>query len=167
MAFHYKRRFSCLTICSQAIAVCPKSNLKEYIDDLTAYLMQSYKVQSNRISLDLDTDGVFVLIDTAIPCGLILSELVSNALKHAFPGDRAGRINIQLHRAEDETITLQISDDGVGVPGDFDFRKSDSLGLQTVLGIVEHQLHGEITVETDHGVAWKIRFIDHLYSPRV
>ncbi len=142
-------------------------DLKEYIEDLMAYLGQSYQVQANRISFDLDTDSVLVLIDTAIPCGLVLSELISNVFKHAFPGDRVGRISIQLHRAEDETITLQVSDNGIGVPGDFDVRRSDSLGLQTVMGIVEHQLQGEITVDTDHGLAWQIRFRDNLYRLRV
>ncbi len=141
-------------------------NLKEYIDDLTAYLVQSYQVQHDTISLDLETDNVFVVIDTAIPCGLILSELISNALKHAFPGDRTGRISIRLHQAEDESITLAVSDNGIGVPGDLDFIKSASLGLQTVLGIMKHQLRGEISVATDNGVAWQIRFRDP-YSSRV
>ena len=140
-------------------------DLKEYIDDLAAYLLQSYQVLPDRISLDLDTDSVSVLIDTAVPCGLVLSELISNALRHAFPGDRKGRISIRLHQAEDETITLQVSDDGIGVPGDFN--QSDSLGLQTVVGMVERQLQGDISLETDRGVAWQIRFRDDLYYPRV
>ncbi len=142
-------------------------DLKEYIDDLAAYLLQSYQVLPGKISLDLDTDSVSVLIDTAVPCGLVLSELISNALKHAFPGDRKGQISIRLHQAEDETITLQVSDDGIGVPGDLHLEQSDSLGLQTVVGIIERQLQGDINLETDRGVAWQIRFRDLLYSPRV
>jgi len=142
-------------------------DLKEYINDLAAHLVQSYQVQSNGITLELDTDSVFVLIDTAIPCGLILSELISNVFKHAFPGDRTGRITIQLHRVDDETITLQVSDNGVGVPSNFDVRNSNSLGLQTVVGIIEHQLRGEMTLETGHGVGWQIRFKDNLYHPRI
>jgi two-component sensor histidine kinase len=124
-------------------------------------------MQPNKISLELETEPVSVLIDTAIPCGLILSELISNTLKHAFPGDRAGRLSIQLDQAEDEAITLRVADNGVGVAEDFDIRKQDTLGLQTVLGIVEHQLRGEISVETESGLAWRIRFRDDLYRPRV
>ena len=142
-------------------------DLKEYIDDLAAHLVQGYQVLPERISLDLDTDSVCVLIDTAVPCGLVLSELISNALKHAFPGGAKGQISIRLHQAEDETITLEVSDNGIGVPGDLHFRTSDSLGLQTVVSIVEHQLQGQLSIETDRGVAWQIRFRDHLYSPRV
>ena len=141
-------------------------NLKEYIDDQTAHLVQSYQVRPDKVSLDLHTDSVFVLIDTAVPCGLILSELISNAFKHAFPGDEKGCLSIRLRQAKDETITLEVSDNGIGVPSDL-LEKSDSLGLQTVVGIVEHQLQGEISIETDHGVAWQIRFRDHFYSPRV
>jgi PAS domain S-box-containing protein len=141
-------------------------DLKEYIDDLTAYLVQSYQVQSDKISLDLDTDSAFVVIDTAISCGLVLSELISNALKHAFPGDRVGRISIRLHQAQDESITLEVADNGIGAPGGLDFKKSDSLGLRTVLGIIEHQLHGEMSIATDNGLAWQIRFRDR-YKPMV
>ena len=129
--------------------------------------MRSYRAQSDRISLVLNMDSVFVLIDTAIPCGLLLNELISNALKYAFPGDRKGEVGLRLHQAEDGAITLQISDDGVGVPESFDFRKSDTLGLQTVFGIVEHQLQGEIMVTKGQGITWQIRFRDDLYSPRV
>ena len=142
-------------------------NLKEYIDELTAHLVQSYQVRPDKVSLDLHTDSVFVLIDTAVPCGLILSELISNAFKHAFPGDEKGRLSIRLRRAKDETITLEVSDNGIGVPSDLNLKRNDSLGLQTVVGIVERQLQGELSIETDHGVAWQIRFRDHLYSPRV
>jgi PAS domain S-box-containing protein len=141
-------------------------DLKEYVDDLTEYLVQSYQVQSDKISLDLDTKSAFVVIDTAISCGLVLSELISNAFKHAFPGDRTGRISILLRQAQDESITLEVADNGIGGPDDLDLKKSASLGLRTVLGIIEHQLHGELSITTDNGVAWQIRFRDH-YRPRV
>jgi PAS domain S-box-containing protein len=104
-------------------------DLKEYIDELAEYLLMSYRMHPNKISLELETEPVSVLIDTAIPCGLILSELISNTLKHAFPGDRAGRLSIQLHQAEDEAITLRVADNGVGVTEDFDMRKQDTRGV--------------------------------------
>jgi PAS domain S-box-containing protein len=147
-------------------------NLKEYIHNLSGLLVQSQRETSGRIAFTLDTDDVFVLIDTAIPCGLILNELVSNALKHAFPGDRRGEIRIRLDRAEDGPISLEVSDDGVGMPKDLDLRTSETLGLKIVFGLGERQLRGEVTVGTGnemtgHGTTWQIRFRDDLYAPRV
>ena len=142
-------------------------DLQEYVTDLVALLMQSHEASPDKIALVLDTESVSVLIDTAIPCGLVLNELLSNTFKHAFPGDRSGEIKIQLCRAQDGSIEIKVSDDGVGVPGDLDLRKSDTLGMQMVFGIAERQLQGQVTVETEGGVAWRIRFKDDLYAPRV
>jgi PAS domain S-box-containing protein len=142
-------------------------DLKEYIANLVELLMQSYQVPLDKIAPFVDVERALVLIDTAIPCGLILNELLSNVFKHAFPGDRSGEVKIRLRRAKDGTLTLQVSDDGVGFPKDLDWRKSDTLGLQTVFGIAERQLRGKVSVETAHGVTWHIRFREGLYSPRV
>lgn len=142
-------------------------DLKEYISDLTTLLMRSYKTQPNRISLVLQADSVPVLIDTAVPCGLILNELVSNALKHAFPGKRKGQISVELTKKSDETIELRVADNGVGIPPNFDLRESNSLGLQTILALGERQLQGEVTFKTDNGLTCQITFQDTLYSIRV
>ena len=142
-------------------------DLQEYVTDLVALLMQSHEASPDKIALVLDTESVSVLIDTAIPCGLVLNELLSNTFKHAFPGDRSGEIKIRLCRAQDGTVELEVSDDGGGVPEDSDLRKSNTLGMLTVFGIVERQLQGQVTVETEGGVAWRIRFKDDLYAPRV
>ena len=108
-----------------------------------------------------------MLIDTAIPCGLILNELISNALKHAFPGDQGGEIKVQLHKTGIGDVQLTISDNGVGVPQGFDFRKESGLGLQNVFVITENQLQGSVTFKADQGVSCQIRFADNLYQPRV
>jgi two-component sensor histidine kinase len=142
-------------------------DLGEYIDDLVALLAASHGVRPDKIALTLDAESIPVLIDSAIPCGLILNELLSNAFQHAFPGQRSGEIQIQLRQQADGTIVLQVSDDGIGVSEGFDWRQSDSLGLQMIFGIIESQLQGAVAVETDRGMTWRIRFRDDLYGPRV
>jgi PAS domain S-box-containing protein len=142
-------------------------DLKEYIADLVELLTQSYQVPLDKITTRVDVERALVLIDTAIPCGLILNELLSNTFKHAFPGDRGGEVKIRLRRAKDGTLALQVSDNGVGFPEGLDWSKSDTLGLQTVFGIAERQLRGKVSVETAQGVTWRIRFREDLYSPRV
>ena len=142
-------------------------NFKEYVGDLANLLMSSYNVASNGIALTFDMDDVHVLIDTAVPCGLILNELISNALKHAFPGERAGEIKIQLHKTRRGEIELGVSDNGVGIPAGVDLGKSPTLGMETIFTIAEHQLQGQVQFQTRDGVACRIQFKDALYNARV
>lgn len=139
-------------------------DLKEYVKDLILYLIQSYHVNSKKFTIHSDIGNVTVLIDIAIPCGMILTELVSNALKHAFPGDRNGNIGIKIWE-ENDTITMLISDDGVGIPEGTDIFKS--LGLQTVYGLISHQLQGQVQVYAEDGVRWTIQFKNQRYYPRI
>lgn len=141
-------------------------NLKEYISELANLLLESYRVSPHRISLVLDIDNISTLIDTAIPCGLVLNELISNSLKHAFPNDMKGEIRIRLKKRGEE-IELRISDNGVGVPQGFDFQKSETLGFQIIIMIAEHQLQGKVEFETQDGISCQIRFQDTLNQQRV
>ncbi|MFQ5780578.1 MAG: sensor histidine kinase, partial [Nitrospiria bacterium] len=95
-------------------------------------------------------------IDTAIPCGLIINELVSNALKHAFPAGREGEIRIELH-SDDSQMHLTVSDNGIGFPKDLDLRNPKSLGLQLVNRLTD-QLKGTLKSERNGGSAWKMTF---------
>ncbi|HDQ44919.1 MAG TPA: PAS domain S-box protein [bacterium] len=142
-------------------------DLKEYILELTGLLVQSFGVLSTRITPVLELEPIHVLIDTAIPCGLILNELLSNALKHAFPGDRQGEIRIRLSRTGEDGIALDFSDNGVGAPKGFDPRNQETLGLQSVFTLVEHQLQGEAEFRNENGLAFHFRFREALYSSRV
>ncbi|RME85238.1 MAG: GAF domain-containing protein, partial [Caldilineae bacterium] len=142
-------------------------DLSEYVQDLCRLLMQSYNVSPDRIKLKLNVQDTQVLMDIAIPCGLILNELISNAFKYAFPNNAEGEIQVTLKRSPEGDIELVVSDNGVGVPPDFDFRQSDTLGLYTVFAIVEHQLQGEIDFESDHGLTCRIRFNEQIYFERV
>ena len=112
-------------------------------------------------------ENVSVTIDSAIPCGLIINELISNSFKHAFPGDRKGEIKVGLKSKDDGGIEIRVSDDGVGLPEDFDIRKSGSYGLQSVISLTEHQLQGNLDLITDKGAEFRIRFKEAGYKERV
>lgn len=142
-------------------------SLDYYIRDLTQLILNSYQHPANQVKLRFELTPVDVLIDIAIPCGLILTELISNVLKYAFPDDRTGEILFRLSRIEPDTIELYLADNGVGVPAGFDFRTQTSLGLRTAIALVEHQLGGSISFETDHGVACRIRLTNVRYIARV
>lgn len=142
-------------------------NLREYICELSDLLMQSYNGSINKVTFNLDLEDVNVLVYIAIPCGLILNELISNAFKYAFPDNKKGQITIKLYRIDGDLLELQVSDNGIGVPKNFDFRTNSGMGLQIVFDIVEHQLDGSISFESSNGVNAKIRFKDKIYSERV
>ena len=134
-----------------------KVNLAEYLQKEVADLFRSYGVSSEAIKLKIDTDDVFLNIDTAIPCGLIINELVSNSLKHAFPDGREGEIRIEVRSEGDGQFTLIVGDNGVSFPKDLDFRNTETLGLQLVTTLVA-QLGGTIELERDGGTTFKIKF---------
>ncbi|HUI72051.1 MAG TPA: histidine kinase dimerization/phosphoacceptor domain -containing protein [Spirochaetia bacterium] len=142
-------------------------DMADYVRDLVVLLMKGYGVPTAKVDLTVDITDVSLLIDTAIPCGLIISEIVSNSLKHAFPGDRRGRIGITMSRAEGDFVDLRISDDGVGVPEGFVASSDGKMGMQTVFTIVTHQMQGEITFSSNAGVEYLIRFKRRLYEERV
>ena len=100
---------------------------------------------------------MFLDVEKALPCGLIVNELVSNALKHAFPAERQGEIRIELRPDETDRVTLRVSDSGVGFPPGVDFRQTTSLGLRLVNTLTE-QLAGTIELQNSGGAAFEIRF---------
>jgi PAS domain S-box-containing protein len=142
-------------------------NLKDYILGLARLLMDSYGISQGRVALAFDMDDVLISIDIAIPCGLILNEIITNAIKYAFPSGRSGTIRVDLHRSETGAIRLLVSDDGVGVPPGFDARRDGRMGIQTILELAERQLEGEVHVSTEKGVAYRMEFADDCYRPRV
>ncbi len=136
-----------------------KINFKHYLENLIPLMIESY-TSSSMVSLDLKLEDVFISIDSAIPCGLIISELIINSLKHAFRETGKGTITVRLSFTADENILLFFSDDGVGVEKNFDFRKQDSMGLETIFALGEHQLHGSIEMNGEGGVSCKLKFKD-------
>jgi two-component system, sensor histidine kinase PdtaS len=127
-------------------------DLGEFLTELALLLEQSLKVNPD-ITLILDMDSVAVLIDLAIPCGLMLNELVSNALKYAFPLGTRGEITVTLRMDAENTIHLRVSDNGVGLPAGFRPREDGRLGLQTLFALVEHQLQGTIEFTSGPGLS--------------
>lgn len=144
-----------------------KISFKEYISELAFLIMQTYNASEKGINLELEIDDHAILLDTAIPCGLIMNELVTNSMKYAFPNGRNGTITIKHKGIDCENIVLIYADDGIGVPKDFDFRKQNSMGLELILSLCERQLKGKVNFNTDHGLVCTMEFPGTLYMPRV
>jgi PAS domain S-box-containing protein len=128
-----------------------------YLDSLVSYLDQSYRGRSNQVTVRKNIQNIFLDIDTAIPCGLIVNELVSNSLKYAFPDNRSGLIEVACRQLGNERYRLMVKDNGVGLPTGFDISKSSSLGLKLVSSLVQ-QIDGELALEMNHGTQIEITF---------
>ena len=137
----------------------------EYIRSLAAYLFRTYQTEAGRVQLKTDMDKTFLDINTSIPCGLIVNELVSNALKHAFPDKRKGEIAIELRESEGGTLRLTVRDNGIGFPEGVDLMATDTLGLQIVALLVD-QIDGKIDIKRNHGTAFTLTFRPLSYKPR-
>ncbi|QKQ73784.1 PAS domain S-box protein [Nostoc sp. TCL240-02] len=132
-------------------------DVADYISNLAASLLISYQIWPNRITLETNIDSVNLNVDQAIACGLVINELISNALKHAFPNQQVGTISIAL-RNINNNIEMTIQDNGIGLPDNLDWTNTDSLGLSLVYDLVTEQLEGNITLERNHGTGFKIKF---------
>ena len=133
-----------------------KLEFTDYIRAITNNLMQSYRTPSTHVEFVDKMDTVYLSLDQSIPCGLIVNELVSNALKHAFSGKKEGKITILLKDKKD-IVTLQIKDNGVGLPANFGYEKSNSLGIQLVYALME-QLDAEMQIQNQKGTSFLIEF---------
>ncbi len=129
-------------------------NINGYLSALTSGLVQTYGTL--RTDVKVDATSTTLTIDVAIPCGLIVNELVSNALKYAFPDERSGKIVVTLTE-EPQTITLEVCDDGIGIPESVDLERPSTMGLQLVRSLAQ-QLDGTFELERTHGTRVRIRF---------
>jgi len=132
-------------------------DIASYVRSLTTHLFAEYGVILAAINLDIEIKDVLLDVNTAIPCGLIINELVTNSLKHAFPDGRSGEIKITMHYIKQNQIELIVSDTGIGFPADLDFQNTDSLGLQIVCWLVD-QLDGTIELDRAGGTEFTITF---------
>ena len=137
----------------------------DYIESLVWDLFYSYSIKKGTIKPILDIDDVKLNIETSVPCGLIITELVSNSLKYAFPNSLKGELKVSL-KIKDDHYVLTISDNGVGFPKDLDFEKTDSLGLQLVNSLTD-QIDGKIELDSSHGTKFKITFQELVYKERI
>lgn len=140
---------------------------REYVMNLTQGLFGAYQLRNNAVNLSVDVDNVTLGIDNAVPCGLVINELVSNALKHAFPEEGSGTVTITGRSSAEDIIELVVEDDGRGMPEEIDFRNAETLGLRLVVDIVEDQLGGTIEPFDCPGTGFRITFKDIQYRGRV
>ncbi len=132
-------------------------NFADYIESLCSHLFRSHAQKATRVKLDRHLQNVSMDLDRAVLCGLIVNELVSNALKHAFPNDRSGRIAVELQTTPQEQILLKVADDGVGLPWGLNLHQTKTLGHQLVFMLTE-KLRGTMEVTRDRGAAFCITF---------
>ena len=129
----------------------------DYIKKLSVHILSTYSQEAALINLKLDLKNVYLDITRAIPCGQILNELLSNAIKHAFPKGKKGEIKIMMNTDNNGKFALAVADNGIGFPKKLDFRKTETLGMQLVNDLVK-QLHGTIKLQRKDGTAFKIVF---------
>lgn len=127
----------------------------EYINRLGTQLFQAYAPPGDRVTLRIQADPIWIDVRNAVPCGLLVNELLSNSLKYAFPGDQGGEITITLRATSEGQMVLIVRDTGIGFPADLDFRHTDSLGLQLVCLLTE-QLGGTIELDRASGTQWTL-----------
>ncbi|MCG8617023.1 MAG: sensor histidine kinase, partial [Desulfobacterales bacterium] len=133
-------------------------DLPRYFGSIISYLERIYHLPDIRISLITDIHPIKLGMDHSIACGLILNELVTNALKYAFPDRDNGVIRILFSMADSHTATLRVSDNGCGTPDMFEAANTESLGLQLVRILAEDQLEGELIITRETELEFSIRF---------
>ncbi|HEX6896692.1 MAG TPA: histidine kinase dimerization/phosphoacceptor domain -containing protein [Bryobacteraceae bacterium] len=129
----------------------------EYIRQLAAHLFHSYGVPADRIHLRTDLDRLYLNLDAAVPCGLIINELISNSLKYAFPDGRKGEVRVELHEQSDHTARLVVADNGIGLRSDIDWETARSLGLRLVRTLAD-QLGAKLEVQSREGTKVQLTF---------
>jgi len=129
----------------------------EYINELASHLFRSYNVSASRVQLKAEIEDVRMTIDAAVPCGLIINELVSNSLKYAFPEGKSGEIRIEMRNIGDHQVKLIVADDGVGLPDGVSLWSAKSLGLRLVRTLAE-QLGATVEMRSDRGAEIEVMF---------
>ncbi len=152
-------------ICSMALAHeqlyqtknLSEVRLKTYVESLVAQLQQSFLLPDQAITCRLEVEEFVLNIEKVIPCGLLITELLSNAYKHAFVDGRTGNITISMHRCGKQVV-LAVADNGVGLPTGYDWCQAKTLGMHLMTALT-NQLNGTLELEQDHGTLFKVRFV--------
>ena len=142
-----------------------KINFLDYIQSLVSNLFHSYNIKEDQIRPILEIKDINLNIETAIPCGLIINELISNCLKYAFPNQMKGEIIITLKSIEDK-FELFIGDNGIGLPENINLSEIETLGILLVKSLTE-QIDGKISIYRKHGTQFKIIFKELEYKNRI
>ncbi|MEG4370595.1 PAS domain S-box protein [Microcoleus sp. B4b_D2] len=140
--------------------------LSPYVENLVANLYQSFGCGNTSIKFNLKVDPIYLNIETAIPCGLIINELVSNSLKYAFISSLAGEISINFHEINNSQFHLTIQDNGRGFPANFDWENTETLGLRLVK-MLAYQLEASIAIDSQRGTCYSLIFQELNYRQRI
>lgn len=133
-------------------------NYKEYLHNLIFSLIDSFKGKNSNVSYELKMNDIVLNINTSIPLGLLVNEIVTNSLKHGLPGDQKGKIKISMKSIDDGSFLLLIADNGIGIPIDIETENCESLGMQLIYSLVD-QLSGTVKINSgSHGTEFKIQF---------
>ena len=133
-------------------------NLGRYVEQLSNELSVSYALASDAVTVRVDAEEIALSVNRAIPCGLILNELLSNALKYAFPKHRKGEISVRLARLGSDELSLSCRDNGIGIPESFDWQNPQSLGLW-IVKVLTRQIDGRLTLDRSQGgTRFELRF---------
>jgi two-component sensor histidine kinase len=133
--------------------------MQAYINDLLRYPIDAYSINDAQIKLVIHVDPISLPVDVAILCGLIINELITNAIKYAFPLGKKGQITVSL-RELDHKVNISVSDNGVGLSESFDIDSNKTLGMRLIINLAK-QLGGDLVVRNDHGACFNINFIAH------
>ncbi|MBF0505453.1 MAG: CHASE domain-containing protein [Nitrospirae bacterium] len=131
-------------------------NFEEYIKSIISEIIGLYRIDTGTITMEINIEDIELDLEAAVPCGLIINELLTNALKYAFPDNRSGVLSVHFTKAED-TYTLSIKDNGVGLPGGLDYKEARTLGLQLV-NVLTRQLRGTFQIKSDEGTEAIVTF---------
>ncbi|MFA5354179.1 MAG: MEDS domain-containing protein, partial [Thermodesulfovibrionales bacterium] len=142
-------------------------SLRDYVDDLSKALLNSYRTTSGKVALKLDIESFSLSIDAIIPCGLVINELMSNSLKYAFPGGRDGEIRIEGLLTGEGEIRISYSDNGIGLPEGIDLHKTKTLGLKLVKKLTEGQLGGRVQLKDGPDPGFLLTFREPHYIRRI
>jgi len=138
-------------------------NFANYIQNLVDKIGSSYQSKNCQVKISLNVEPVTLSLETAIPCGLLINELVTNSFKYAFPNSQFGEIKIELKLDQQQQIYLRISDNGIGIPGNIDWQDSPSLGLRLV-SILGDQLEASVEVDFSNGTSFTLIFQEQSYN---
>lgn len=141
-------------------------DMSAYVEGLVSNLVGMYNISPSRIGIRVNAKNINLGIDHAIPCGLVINELISNAIKYAFP-ERAGEIRIEAYRTAVDDVRLTVRDNGVGIPSDFDIHDCHTLGLKLVWGLVENQLGGRVEISREQGKGTRFTIEFPCESPKI
>lgn len=142
-------------------------NLGKYTGELVAYLLGNRSSKAAPIILSTQLEDVEVLIDSALPCGLILGEAVTNALTHGLTEDRGGILTLKVYKNSHQEVILEISDDGPGLPPNLDPRDVPTMGLSLIFLLAEQQLRGRVEYSRGPGFSLRVTFRDDQYQSRI